>query len=332
MTSFIALFRSTGTRVRSCLALVAAGAVVFALLFTATQWVIGARVQQQVWMHAQSDGIDAVRMEELGRRMEAGDEAAMNEMIAVLEQGLSQVQGMTPEEQDAFYARKSIEILIAVAPLLALSLVLWCLIALVASTYFLVLGVEEPLTIGAAIRRTGAVFGPLLGVWFWSFLKAWGWLPVLVAVPAFLLAQRFEVWGVTAGAALLVASCVPLLLFGPRFALAGVLNLRDACGVHESIKRSFDRTQGYWSTVLGYLILEGLVLGIALVIVGTLAGILSPQLLLVELFIGGVVQQVALAFYVFFLVGLTAAIAPLSKSAAKPVAVRAGTKKTVTKK
>ncbi len=258
-------------------------------------------------------GIDMQRMEDLGERIQDGDESAMEEMESIFQDRFG---NMSDEETGEMAVGMTVRMFRAMAPMLGLSALLMLALWVISSAYFLRLSLSATQDVMAPVKPAFSLFFPLLGVWIWSFLRSFAWIPIIGLIPAIIL--------------------------GPRFALAPVIMATEKKGVTESVRLSYDRTKGYWGKIVGNAIVASLCVFLAMIVIDIVASILGSIIPLVGLWVVPVGKYVTMAFMVVFMTKLSMTI---MGTTSKPVAVpaRAATapavikkaapkKKTVTKK
>lgn len=100
------------------------------------------------------------------------------------------------------------------------------------SMYYFVLFARGGKGIAKTMSAIPPVFLPLLGVYVWSFLRSFAWVPVI---------------GLVIG-----------IVLGPRFVLAPWIELHEHAGVRASVTESMRRTKGLWGTIVLHLLVAAL--------------------------------------------------------------------------
>ncbi|MFA6523761.1 MAG: hypothetical protein WCS85_05335 [Candidatus Peribacteraceae bacterium] len=154
------------------------------------------------------------RMEDLQRRVQAGDPAALQEIQQEAQKAMGALTGNPAG-------------IASTARFGMLAAILVTIVSLVLNGYILLLvvdgrGPKEALT------RLGAVILPFLGLMIWVFIRTFAWIPLIGIVTAIIL--------------------------GPRFVAAPVLLVKEKKGVLESAKISYAQTGGLWGKIFGNLI------------------------------------------------------------------------------
>lgn len=265
-----ALLSSSWVQFRRGIVPIVIGAVVFGLLLGVGQSLLGKRVQQSAGTALQQFGIDVQEMQALQKRMEQGDEAAVQEFT----QRMQDLQDRGP----AVAAQGAGMIFARVAPFLGLSVLVSMIITILASAYFLVLALDEKLDYAKAAKGGVSVVVPLFLLWLWVVIRSFVWIPIIGFIFAFVLL--------------------------PRFLTAPVLLVRDRKGVLESVSRSYEQTQGYWGKIVGNgfvavicLFVAMFVVGMILAMFGAAGSLLMP-----------VASMLAAAFMLIFTVKLALTI------------------------
>ncbi len=217
---------------------------------------------------------DAERMEELSKRMEAGDPAALQEMMEEI--GVIGKDGELNEDAVEDVAKGYMADVLPAVGGVAVVLVL---ISLIAGTYYMIFAVDPKLSFQGALTRVPKVIVPLVGLWIWMFLRSFAWIPFIGVIFA--------------------------IVIGPRLSCAPVILLREKKGILESTKSSYIRTNGYWGKIIGNAIVAGLCVWLVLVIVGMATSFLSDISLALGLFGIALVQMVGSAYLTVFLVKLS---------------------------
>jgi hypothetical protein len=230
----------------------------------------------------QNLGVDQSRMMELREKLQNGDKGVVEEAMAEMNTMMGGIDGMSEDERNALFQREGMAMMFRVLPVMGIGSLIWMVINLLATAYYLFFslgkGKDAVEILGNSLH---AVF-PLLGVWIWSFLRSFIWVPLIGIIPAVIL--------------------------GPRFALAPVILISQGKGVVGSVSESYGKTRGFWGKIVGNMLLLGLILmliswvaGIVIIPVAGVSGVLS-------IWIHSVVQQGATAYGVMFLMLLTKTI------------------------
>jgi hypothetical protein len=255
-------------------------------------------------------GIDLNRMEDLGQRMQAGDEAALGEMEAMFQDRFGD---MTEEQTGQMAFSLTMQMLRSMAPVLGLSALLMMILSVFSYAYYLKLSLSPTQDTMAPVKPAFSLFFPLLGVWIWSFLRSFAWIPIIGIIPAIIL--------------------------GPRFALASVILVQEKKGVMESVSLSYARTSGYWAKIIGNMIVAVLCIALAMIVVDIVAGIIGFIIPMAGFWLKPVAKYITMAFMAVFMTKLsltvmgksaTAVSTPAPSRIAKPAP--AATKKAAPKK
>ncbi len=259
-------------------------------------------------------GIDLERMEEIGERIQAGDESAMGEMEAMFE---NRFGDMTDEQAGMMAMGMGMKMLGSMAPMLGLSALLMTIISIFSSAYYLKLALSPSQDAMKPVNPALSLFFPLLGVWIWAFLRSFAWIPIIGLIPAIIL--------------------------GPRFILAPVILATEGKGVFESVSMSYARTRGYWGKIVGNAIVLGLCMFLAMIVIKIAAGILGFIMPLIALWVPSIGKYVVTAYMTVFMTALSMTImknpigvlsAPVRATSPAPAVVKKAAlkKKPATKK
>lgn len=132
---------------------------------------------------------------------------------------------------------------------------------------------------GAVFKRTLRVFFPVIGTSFWMFVVSYVWVPM---VPAFGLllwdaAATGEPTPTGVGVAMLLILSGAVIGFVrmPRLYFAPIILIRESTGITQSVRLSYQRTNGYWGKIVGNSLLFGLIMMAIMMPVMMVMGILS---------------------------------------------------------
>lgn len=219
------------------------GAAVFGVLTGVMTSALGAKVSNSVRTGMSEIGIDVDRMQELQERMEAGDESALSELEAMMEE---QFGGENDEAMARRMMVPGIAMMKDLLPVFGIATLINAVLMLLAYAYYALVAVEgkDP---QSTFNRSTKVLLPLAGVSLWSFVRSFAWIPFLGIIPAIIL--------------------------GPRFIAAPLIYLTEGKGVMTSVSDSYRRTRGYWAKIIGNMIVAALLLLIASIVLGMLFGI-----------------------------------------------------------
>lgn len=278
-------FHRCGERLRPLLI----GVLLFGSLVAIISSVANRRMEGHIWQGMQRLGMDQERMMELQEKLQSGGEGATWEAVQEMNAFTQGTEEMTEEERSALLAREGITMVKNVLPVLGFGFFGWTIIATLAMAYYLVLYLGDKQEAVEVLHDAVRVFFPLLGVWIWSFLRSFAWIPILGVIPAAILM--------------------------PRFVMAPVILVQKHAGVIASVSESYGKTRGVWGKIVGNL----LVLGLLSILASWVMGFLTLPLIAVSrvfsIWVHSVVQQLVMAYGVAFLVLLTKTIfLPLQQS------------------
>ena len=256
---------------RRALMPIVVGAVIFGLILGIGQSFVGQRVMQKTGSVFEGLGFDQQKMEDLQRRIQAGDEAAMNEFA----EKMQQLGG----EQGEAVSGAVLSMYKGLLPVIGASMLIMWVISLIASAYFLLIALNEKLSFQVALARTPGLIIPLFLLSLWVMIRSFIWIPVLGIIIAIVL--------------------------GPRFVLAPLLLVRDHKGVLESASMSYAKTDGYWGKIFGNVIAAALCAVVAAMVVGFVVGILGMR---VAAILMPMINMLVTAFLTIFVVRLSQTI------------------------
>lgn len=247
-------------------------------------------------MMMENMGMDMQKIEDLTERMQAGDDSASQELQAIMQ---NRFGSMSDEEAANLGRSIGMNVFRGLLPQIGVGLVIGLILLVVANIYYLLLalGEKDPMKIA---KRIPGLFLPVLGVWVWTFLRSFVWIPIVGWVVA--------------------------IIIGPRFALSSVILVQERKGVMESVRSSYARTNGYWGKIVGNLIVMALCVMLASIVVGIATSIIGSLSVWTAQWLSSVAQYVFMAFATVFMVQLALTIManPIRGAAApaplKPVA------------
>ncbi len=254
------------------------GAVIFGVLMGIASIALGVQASREVQMGLGQMGIDLEQMEQLGERMEAGDEAALAELEALMR---DRFDGMSDDQIAREMMGPSMAMIGRMLPAIGLGVVINFLLMFFAHAYYALVAVEGQ-DMGNTMKRAKKELLPLTGVSIWSFLRTFAWIPVIGIIPAVIL--------------------------GPRFIAAPLIYLTEGKGVTASVSESYRRTQGYWSKIVGNMIVAILIMIVASIVLGMIAGIAFIMLPGAVAVANQVISQALFACMTVFVVRLSRTI------------------------
>lgn len=247
------------------------GAVLFAVISTAGQ---------ALFMHTTMDALpngmgDIQKMEELADRFEAGDEAALNEMLETM--GLVNEQGelISDDQMEDMVTGMMMSMLPSISSLFIVMMI----VSIIASAYYFVIAVFGVQDTAQALRQSPSIVFPLLGVWIWSFLRSFAWIPFIGVIFA--------------------------IVIGPRLVAAPVVLLKEKKGITDSVRLSYERTRGYWGKIVGNLLVMALLMWILMMVIGLITSLLFDDMYMISAFIAGLLQWLSTGFATIFVVALS---------------------------
>lgn len=257
---------------------IAVGAVLLAVLMLGAQTSMQKKALHVMENNPHMDSMmDLEKLEDLAKRAEDGDEAALAELM----DGMG-AMGMMDE--DGNFNEEAMEevgksIMLSMAPTFGSFFLVSFLLSLIGSVYFLVVAVQAKVTVGSAFSATPKLLLPMLGVWLWSFLRSFAWIPVIGIIFA--------------------------IVIGPRLVLAPVILIKEKKGVLESVRSSYERSKGYWGKVIGNSIVAGICTALAIIVAGIITGLLPQSVSIITSLILG---YLGTAYGTIFIVKLSETI------------------------
>lgn len=250
---------------------IAVGALIFGLL----QGVVSSQVQTKATKSvSQFMGLDMQKFQELSQRMAQGDQDAAKELEKMGQDRMKNLGG-TPEAREAAMMGMGLNALGSFLPTFGLGMLILMLVHLLSMSYFSVVAIRGVTDVGNVFKQAFPLILPLLGLWIWTALRSFIWIPIL----GFFLA----------------------IYFGPRFVAGPVLLVRDGKGVMDAASESYKRTEGFWGKIFGNMFVVGICIAIISMIVGKLLGVFGGMGMWVMM----IVQQFFLAYMMVFAVELS---------------------------
>jgi len=268
--------------------------VILAVLYALIVSTISRSMEHNIGKLAQSFGLPQDRYEELAQRMEEGDETATLEMMKEVNAIADRYEDMTEKEKELFADERAEEIAKNLAPYFTFFGILTLLLFLCGTIISLVAYVEDHGHFLDVINRCGSLLFPMASVLFRMFIKSFVWVVFLSLVPGLNLLLPFFV---TLGG-------IAVFLTGPSLLLAPVLLVESGLSPKKAVEESLRRSKGYWGHIVGNVIVVGiLIVGVNILLGKILYGV-AQRSDGAAVFLGGVVQQLTLFFFVAFLIQL----------------------------
>lgn len=217
----------------------AVGAVVFGLVMGVFQVNLRNSVSSRVGMMMEDVGMNADKMQDALRNMQAGDEEAMEEFG-------KQVAGMEGADVEAMMRKQAKGAFSAILPAVGLSALVSFLVSIAGMAYFLGVALKPEMKTADAAKQAVATTLPLLGLWVWAFLRSFAWIPFIGVIFA--------------------------IYYMPRFIAAPLYLVEQKKGVLESVTMSIAATKFYWGKIIGNAIVLGVIFAVISIVVGAVIG------------------------------------------------------------
>ncbi|TSD00242.1 MAG: hypothetical protein Greene101449_260 [Candidatus Peregrinibacteria bacterium Greene1014_49] len=260
----------------------ALGVLLFGSLVAIVSTVANQRIEGHIMEGMRSLGVDQGRMMELQKKIQSGEEGVIEETMAEMNTMMGGVDSMSDDERNAMFQREGMAMMFRVLPVMSVGAFAWAVISLLATAYYLFFAVGKGKDAVEILSNSLHSVIPLLGVWIWSFLRSFAWIPLVGIIPAVIL--------------------------GPRFVLAPVILVTQNKCVTGSVSESYEKTRGFWGKIIGNMLVLCLIL---LVISWAISLVTLPIALtsrVLSIWIHSVVQQGTMAYGMMFLVLLTKTI------------------------
>lgn len=216
-------------------------------------------------------------IEALAERIEAGDQEAFQEMM--MKMGMVGEGGEINEDalEDA-----AVNLMGKTLPMFGLFFICMMLLTLISSTFYFLLAIEGSQDFMTTLRKVPSLLLPMLGVWIWSFLRSFAWIPVVGIIPA--------------------------IIIGPRLIMSSVILVQEKKGVLESVSLSHARSKGYWGKIVGNSIVSALVVMIAMIVISLGVGFIADSSEMVAAIAGAIFQSATTAYATIFIVKMSTTI------------------------
>jgi hypothetical protein len=258
------------------------GAALFGTAVAIMGAVANRRIEGHIWSGMQRLGFSEEQMMDMRRTLQSGDADAVEKTVQDMGRMTEMMERMTDEDREAFFAREGMAMMMSVLPVVGFGAFVWLIISLCSTTYFLLLFLgkaQEPIDLlQMGLHRVL----PLLGVWVWSFLRSFAWIPVVGLIPAVVL--------------------------GPRFLLAPVFVADKRTGICASVEQSHVATRGHWHKIVGNTFCVGVLVWVISWVLNSLLMPVAMSSIVLGIWVHAFVQQLTMAYGAAFLVLLTRTI------------------------
>lgn len=215
------------------------GAVVFGLLMGVLQVNLRNSVTKRVDTMMQGVGMNAGGMQDAMRKMQEGDEAAMEEFG-------KQMAGMQGGMQDMM-EKQALGTVKSFLPALGVSALVSFLVSVVGMAYFLLVALKPAQSPGVTLKETLPLVLPMVWLSVWAFLRSFAWVPFIGVIFA--------------------------IVFLPRFIAAPLYVVEQKKGAVEAVTLSMAATKFYWGKIVGNAIVMGVILAVVSVVLGMVVGL-----------------------------------------------------------
>jgi hypothetical protein len=229
-------------------------------------------------------GLDTARITDLQKRIQAGDQQALQEYQQEMENLGKKFADGGPGASIAAGMLQSVFGVVALTALLAF------IISMLYNGYILLLVLHEGTPPKALVSRLPRLLLPLIGLSLWTAIRTFVWIPFV--------------------------GIITLIILGPRFALAPLILVKDGKGVFESATLSYRQTRGYWGKIIGNVIVAGICAGVAAWIVNIVVSmVLGGAAFYVTPIVQMIAQGFTIAFVAFLGLSILSAGAPAPRAA-----------------
>ncbi len=274
------LLGDTWSFVQQHAATIAVGAVVFGLIHGAVQMHVQVKAVHNV---GNIMGMDMQKFQELSQRMAQGDQDAARELQEMGENRMNEMGG-TPEAREAAMAAMGMSALKGMLPAVGFGMLILFIVQMLSMSYYSVVAIRGVRDVGSVFQQALPLMLPLIGLWIWTTLRTFIWIPLIGPIFAIIL--------------------------GPRFIAGPVLLVRDGKGIMDAASQSYSRTAGFWGKIFGNMFVIGLCMAIISIILGKLLYGFGGA----SMWIMMIVQQFFMAFMMVFAVELSKTILEQQKS------------------
>lgn len=198
------------------------GAVVFGTIMGVLQINMRRTMMERAGVMMQGVGLSAQDMQDLADRASQGDAVAAQKLA---ELGTANVGNMMTNQIGGMWN--------TLLPAFGISFIVSLLVGILSATYFILLALRGTQGTDAVIAGVPTYILPMVGLWIWSFLRSFAWLPFIGILFA--------------------------IYYAPRFVAAPVYLIDQKKGITESVRLSIAATEYYWGKIAGNMIVFGLI-------------------------------------------------------------------------
>lgn len=234
------------------------GALVFGSLMTGIQVNLRHSVVNSVGTAMEGLGTNAGRLKEIMDKAGQGDQEAAAEMAR-------QMQELGGEADDLLQ-QQALGAMMGMFPSLGKSMVLSIIITLLSVTYFFIVALRPSQSLSSTIGVIPGLLLPMLGLWLWTFIRSFVWVPIIGIIPA--------------------------IIYYPRFIAAPIYLIEQKKSVFDSVTMSMAATRFYWGKIVGNMIVFGICCFVITLVVGMVLSMAFGSMSLLATWGSAVVGQV----------------------------------------
>ena len=269
------LLAATWSTFRKLFVPILVGVLVLLAVYALGGFFLGPRLQN---VFQELTGVNSQEMQQLqvlGMRAQQGDTSAATE-LKKMQQGIAQrlTDKGSPEYVKTLF--------LSAAPLILLTILAFFIIQVFITTYLIVVAAMQQTDIGKLLCKTCQAALPMVGIYLWSLLRSFLWLPLAGVILGLLFPPLWLLFLIS-----IPIGAVLQVVLVPRFLLAPIIFIREGTGVLKSVQLSYERSRGYWGKIVGNLFVLGVlswVIGFALVFLFGIIGGMIGQVIFSSLF------------------------------------------------
>ncbi|MAE68317.1 MAG: hypothetical protein QF793_03135 [Candidatus Peribacteraceae bacterium] len=245
------------------------GSIIFGLLMFGLQKILETQAANSMANHFG----DMEKMEEYAERIEQGDEEAFQEMM--MKMGMMDEGELDEEAMEDM----AMDLMKGMLPMFGLAFFGMLILSLVSSIFYIVLAIEGSQDFIKSMKRIPRFLLPMLGVWIWSFIRSFAWIPVLGWIIA--------------------------IFVGPRLVMSSVILVKEGKGVTDSVKLSYQRSRGYWGKIVGNSIVAAVLVMLVMFVLSIALGFFGVVSITAAAIVAMILQSMMTAYGAIFVVRLS---------------------------
>ncbi len=235
-----------------------AGALVFGTVMAVLQVNLRKTVMERGSVMMENLGANADQFKQLMDKANGGDSDAAQELA-------KQMADLGSKNAADMVGAQMAGVAKGMFPSLGMAAVLSALVGVLSATYFILLALRQQ-SADVVASSIPSLALPMIGLWIWTFIRSFAWIPLIGVVFA--------------------------LYYYPRFLAAPIFLVEQDKGVFDSVKMSLQSTEYYWGKIMGNVLTLGLLFVIASIICGLVIGAIFGPASYVTIWATSVISQI----------------------------------------